>query len=161
MRSRNVSIKPVTILKIFEFILEYISYMPLTYVVLYCLTMAMILVAGSSAETSFVRVLFVALGIKDGDAALNSQDIMQGFFFWWLITGTVLHTVKWLTHVDFTDSILAVITLLAVMGTTALIAKTGSVFVPLALLALFFINILVYYALRRVLLKVKVLSERI
>ena len=161
MISRNVSIKPVTVLKIFEFILEYISYMPLTYVVLYCLTMAIVLLAGSSAETTFVKILFLTLGIKGGNATLNSQDVMQGFFFWWLITGTVLHILKWLTHLDFINSVLTVIALLAGIGTAALITKTGAAFVPVVLLALFVINILIYYAFKWMLLKVKVLSEKI
>lgn len=161
MKVEGTPIRTSIVIRVIGFILDYICYMPLTYVVLYCFTMVIILVAGSSAETVFIKILLFALGIKGGDASLNGQDIMRGFFFWWIIIGTILQILKRLFHLDFSKGILVMVSLLAVVGTIALVIKTGSAFVPIILLILFVVNLFIYYVLHRGFSKIEIFLEKI
>lgn len=160
MNGENTHVRTKMVLWIVEFVLNYICYIPLTYVVLYCFSMAIVLVAGSSAEHLFVRILLFALGIKGGDAILNGQDIMRGFFYWWLIIGTVFQLFRWVFHLNFSKGILILLSLLAVVGTLALVFKTGSAFVPIIMFVLFVISLSFYYLLNWGFAKVRIFLEK-
>lgn len=149
MNNESASTRSSIAPRVIGFVFDYICYIPLTYVVLYCLTLVIVLVAGSSYESASLKFLLFVLGVKGSDAVIDGQVIMRSFFFWWLLFGTILQVLKWIFHLDFIKGILISLSLLALFGTAALIIKTGSSFVPLVLLILFVANLFIYHALNR------------
>ena len=134
----------------FQFILDYLSYISLTYVVIFCFVTLLVLVAGSPFEASFIKMLLITLQSKETSVTLNTGDIMNAFFIWWLILGTFFKIVKELLGVNFNKTVLPLVLFITLVSTLLLTINIGSSFVPIFLFGLFIVNFIIYYSLSRI-----------
>ncbi|MBU0534914.1 hypothetical protein KKC62_01975 [Patescibacteria group bacterium] len=150
MSSNNDSVFKKLFPRVLVFILDYLSYISLTYIVIFCFVTLLVLVAGSPFEAFFIKVLLVTLQSKETSVTLNTGDIMNAFFIWWLILGTFFKIVKELLGVNFNKIVLPLVLFITLVSTLLLTTNIGSSFVPIFLFGLFIVNFIIYYSLSRI-----------
>jgi hypothetical protein len=92
--------------QVITFLISYISYIPLTYVVLETFTIIFVIIVGTYWEKPFAQLVLLTLGKSGEETTLGKQDIMTFFFAWWTVLSLIVELIKKVIKAQFASTLL-------------------------------------------------------
>ena len=131
--------------RLITILLNYIKFLPLTYFFGYIMLSFIVLLANTTYEQGFVKLVAFTLGIKNSDFELDINDISRVFVIWWFILGTLFQIISNLLKMNVSRYRWFLIFSITLLPPTILFAfNLNSILLPVTLYFLALASLAVY-----------------